>query len=143
MLLVRPDQPDPCYAAGALNLRGAGRTSAPRFPQHLRGGGVSAVLDPTGRIDTLNAWSGYAAYNHYWTDALNSSFVLAHAETDSPAYQLDSSIESVTSAHVNLIWFPYKSVSTGVEVMWGERQNKDGAKGDAVRLQAMLKYKFN
>ncbi len=109
----------------------------------LRGGGVSAVLDPTGRIDTLNAWSGYAAYNHYWTDALNSSFVLAHAETDSPAYQLDSSIESVTSAHVNLIWFPYKSVSTGVEVMWGERQNKDGAKGDAVRLQAMLKYKFN
>lgn len=109
----------------------------------LRGAGVSALLDPDGQIDTLDAWSAYLAYNHYWTDALNSSFVFAHAETDAPDYQLASSIESATSAHINLIWFPYKSVSTGVELMWGERQNTDGATGDALRLQAMLKYKFN
>ena len=109
----------------------------------LRGAGASAVLDPQGDIDTLKHWQAYAAYNHYWIDTLNSSFVLAHAEVDNVNYQPDSQIKSVSSAHVNLIWFPYKSVSTGVEMMWGERENKDGATGDATRLQAMVKYKFN
>ena len=70
-------------------------------------------------------------------------FVLAHAEVDNVDYQADSQIKSVSSAHVNLIWFPYKSVSTGLELMWGERENKDGSTGDATRLQAMIKYKFN
>ena len=109
----------------------------------LRGAGASAVLDPQGDIDTLKHWQVYAAYNHYWVDTLNSSFVLAHAEVDNVDYQPDSQIKSVSSAHVNLIWFPYKSVSTGVEMMWGERENKDGSTGDATRLQAMIKYKFN
>jgi hypothetical protein len=109
----------------------------------LRGAGVSALLDPNGQIDTLESWQAYAAYNHYWNDHLNSSFVLAHAETDNTDYQLDGAIQSVSSAHVNLIWFPYPSVSTGVELMWGERENKDGATGNAIRAQFMMKYKFN
>ena len=109
----------------------------------LGGVGAGAVLDLQGDIETLKHWQAYAAYNHYWTDSLNSSLILAHAEVDNVDYQPDSQIKSVSSAHVNLIWFPYKSVSTGVELMWGERENKDGSTGDATRLQAMVKYKFN
>ena len=109
----------------------------------LGGAGAGAVLDPNGDIETLRHWQAYAAYNHYWTDSLNSSFILAHAEVDTLYYQPDNQIEGASSAHVNLIWFPYKSVSTGVEVMWGERENKDGSTGDATRFQAMMKYVFN
>ena len=107
------------------------------------GTGAGAVLTEEGTIKTNSHWSAYGAYNHYWTDALNSSFVLARAEADATDLLPGSTIRKATTAHVNLIWFPYKSVSTGVELMWGERENQDGTTGDATRFQAMVKYKFN
>lgn len=45
--------------------------------------------------------------------------------------------------HVNLIWSVDKALSTGIEYMRGYRENVDGARGDATRLQAMVKYSFN
>ena len=109
----------------------------------LIGTGSGAVLTDEGAIKTLPHWSAYAAYNHYWTDALNSSLVLAHAEADSTTLLPGGTMRKSTTAHLNLIWFPYKAVSTGVELMWGERENQDGTTGDATRFQAMIKYKFN
>ena len=107
------------------------------------GVGAGAVLDPSGNIELLQHWQAYLAYNHYWSDTLNSSFVFAATDVDTTDYQLPDSIKSVSTVHANLIWFPYKSVSTGVELMWGERENIDGATGDATRFQFMVKYKFN
>jgi hypothetical protein len=57
--------------------------------------------------------------------------------------QPGNAIHQAGSAHVNLIWFPYKLVSTGIEYMYGARENKDGTEGNASRIQAMVKYKFN
>lgn len=107
------------------------------------GAAAGAVLDPQGNIETLEHWQAYLAYNHYWSESLNSSFVFAHSFVDTTDYQDPSAIESVSTVHANLIWFPYNAVSTGVELMWGERENRDGASGDALRLQYMLKFKFN
>ncbi len=109
----------------------------------LAGTGSGAVLTDDGSIKTLPHWSAYGAYSHYWTDALNSSFAVAHAEADATNLLPGSTMRKSTTAHVNLIWFPYKAVSTGVELMWGERENQDGTTGDATRFQAMIKYKFN
>ena len=58
-------------------------------------------------------------------------------------FQSDDTIQRASAFHVNVIWFPYKSVSTGFELMWGERVNKDGVSGDAWRAQYMAKFKFN
>mgnify|MGYP001828102302 FL=1 len=107
------------------------------------GVGAGAVLDPTGNIELLQHWQAYLAYNHYWSENLNSSFVFAHADVDTTDYMLEDRIKSVSTVHANLIWFPYKSVSTGVELMWGERENMNGATGEATRFQFMVKYKFN
>jgi hypothetical protein len=43
---------------------------------------------------------------------------------------------------VNLFWSPWELVLIGGEVMWGERINKDGSRGDATRLQFAVKFKF-
>ena len=48
-----------------------------------------------------------------------------------------------TSVHANLVWFPYRLVSTGVEYMWGKRENNEGSDGTASRIQFMVKYRFN
>ena len=109
----------------------------------LRGSGSDAVITSNGSLETLNARQAYGGYSHYWTRSLNSTFTAAWTEVDNADIQLGDAINGAESAHVNLIWFPYKLVSTGIEYMWGQRKNKDGAKGTANRIQYMVKFKFN
>ncbi len=100
-----------------------------------------AVITPNG-LDVMSHWQAYIGYSHYWTKSLNSTISTAWAELDNSNFQLDDAIHRAGSAHLNLIWFPYEKASTGFEIMWGERLNKDGAKGEAWRLQYMAKWKF-
>ncbi len=106
------------------------------------GAGSDAVITPTG-LDLMSHWQAYVGYSHYWTEDLNSTITTAWAELDNSDFQDDDNIHKVGSFHLNLIWFPYERASTGIEVMWGERENKDGTDGDAWRLQYMVKWKFN
>lgn len=105
-------------------------------------GKASGVVTPDG-LDLNTAWFAYAGYNHYWSKKLNSTIATHWAGTDLAAIQADNTIQKAGSVHVNLIWFPYKLVSTGIEYMWGTRENKNGTQGTASRIQFMVKYKFN
>jgi hypothetical protein len=58
-------------------------------------------------------------------------------------FQADETIQRAGSFHANLIWFPYSRVSTGIEYMWGLRENKNGVQGTASRIQFMVKFIFN
>ncbi len=102
----------------------------------------SGVITENG-LDLNQAWWFFAGYNHYWSKSLNSTISTAWTETDLTADQLDSTIKKAGSAHVNLIWFPYERISTGIEYMWGVRENKNGVEGTASRVQFMMKFKFN
>jgi hypothetical protein len=118
-----------------------GRGSAHRVVV-LGGAGNDAVITDNG-LDVMSHWQAYIGYSHYWTRSLNSTISTAWAELDNSEFQPGDAIHRAGSFHLNLIWFPYKLASTGFEIMWGERVNKDGAKGEAWRLQYMAKYKFN
>jgi hypothetical protein len=105
-------------------------------------GGNDAVITPAG-LDAMSHRQIYGGYSHYWTKSLNSSLSAAWAELDNSEFQSGDAIHKAKSVHVNLIWFPAKLVSTGIEYMYGVRENKDGAEGTATRIQYMVKYKFN
>jgi hypothetical protein len=107
----------------------------------LEGAGNDAVITPNG-LDVMSHWQAYVGYSHYWTKSFNSSISTAWTELDNSELQPGDAIHKAGSVHVNLIWFPYKLVSTGVEFMWGIRENKNGAEGTARRFQFMVKYKF-
>jgi len=134
--LPRQNGTDAVVGGGTVG-RGSGHRVVP-----FEGGGNDAVITPGG-LDVLSHWQAYVGYSHYWTKSLNSTISTNWAELDNSEFQPASAIHRVGSFHLNLIWFPYKLVSTGIEVMWGERVNKDGARGEAWRLQYMAKYKFN
>jgi hypothetical protein len=108
----------------------------------LEGAGNDAVITDEG-LDVMSHWQAYIGYSHYWTQSLNSTISTAWTELDNSELQPGDAIHRAGSFHLNLVWFPYKLASTGFEIMWGERVNKDGAKGEAWRLQYMAKYKFN
>ena len=105
-------------------------------------GGNDAVITPDG-LDAMKHWQIYGGYSHYWNASLNSAISVGWAELDNSAFQPDNAMHRAGTAHANLIWFPYRLVSTGIEVMWGRRENKDGAVGTAWRLQSMVKFMFN
>ena len=105
-------------------------------------GGNDAVITPDG-LDVMSHWQVYTGYSHYWTEDLNSTASIALAELDNSEFQPGRAIHRTGTFHLNLIWFPYKLVSTGIEYMYGFRENKDGAEGTATRIQFMVKYKFN
>jgi hypothetical protein len=107
----------------------------------LEGAGNDAVITPDG-LDVMSHWQAYIGYSHYWTKSLNSTISTAWTELDNSEFQPGDAIHRAGSAHLNLIWFPYKLVSTGCEYMWGLRENKDGAEGTARRFQCMMKFKF-
>ena len=105
-------------------------------------GGNDAVITPDG-LDAMQHWQVYGGYSLYWSDSFNSTVSAAWAQLDNSEFQPDDSIRKAGSVHANLIWFPYRMASTGIEVMWGRRENKDGASGNAWRIQGMVKFKFN
>ncbi len=105
-------------------------------------GKASGVVTDNG-LDLNQAWWAFAGYNHYWTKSLNSTIATNWGGTELTPDQTDNTIKKAGSFHANLIWFPYPMISTGIEYMWGMRENKDGIQGAASRVQLMMKFKFN
>ncbi len=121
---------------------GVGRGQGARIVALEWDGKASGAVGPDG-LDLNEAWFGYVGFNHYWSESLNSTVSGHWTSTTLSDLQSEDTIQEGGTFHVNLIWFPYRLVSGGVEYMWGMRQNKDGAEGTASRLQFMVKFKFN
>ena len=53
-----------------------------------------------------------------------------------------TTIRSARSIHANLVYHANRLFNFGGELMWGQRENSNGAKGEAVRFQFSIQYKF-
>ena len=105
-------------------------------------GKASGVVSNDG-LSLTPSWFAYTGYNHYWSKDLNSTVGLYWTQSNLNAVQSDDTITGAGSVHGNLIWFPYPLISTGIEYMWGMRENKNGVQGTASRVQFMVKFKFH
>lgn len=107
----------------------------------LTGSNANAVLTPEGRLITRKGYSAALGLGHKWSEQLSSN--LAYAWTDLEDLQrAPDAIRSGGVGHLNLIWAMAEKLSTGIEYIWGTRNNVDDASGDAGRFQMMLKYDF-
>jgi hypothetical protein len=88
----------------------------------------------------LLGWLLY--YDHYWSDRWSSSIGYSETHQDNTGGQLGNAFNTGRYASVNLLWTPVKNVLTGVELLWGERENKDGNNGSDTRVQFSAKYDF-
>lgn len=114
-----------------------------RYIFDIAGSSADAVVVPAGdSIQTLTAWGGFLGYQHWWSGELRSSLVYSRVEVDVEDYQPDSALETTQYAAANLIWSPISQTNFGAEYLWGRREDKDGASGDANRLQFSAQYLF-
>lgn len=113
-----------------------------RYFQDTNGLGLDAVFEPaTGlRLTPVAGW--FVAYEQWWTDKLASVFTYGRARVDLTAGQPADTYQAADYVTGNLIWFPVERLGMGAEVLYGTRENKDGATGHNVRFQTAVQYKF-
>ena len=79
---------------------------------------------------------GFSAYfDLNWTKQLTSSVGYSQVEVDNTNFQNPDTFKRARYASANLLWSPIPRVLTGGEVLWGDRKNLDGTKGEAIRLR--------
>ena len=108
----------------------------------LTGSDANANLTPDGRLVTRQGYSAALGLGHTWSDTLSSNLAYAWTDLEDIGERAPDAIQSGSVGHLNLIWAPHEKLSTGIELMWGMRENADDDDGDAARVQTMVKYTF-
>jgi hypothetical protein len=83
-----------------------------------------------------------AYYDHWWSDKWSSSIGYSFTEVDNTNFQDAGAFSRIDYASGNLLYYPAENLMIGGELMWGERENNDGASEDDVRFQFTVKYNF-
>jgi hypothetical protein len=84
-----------------------------------------------------------AYYDHYWNDRFSSSIGYSFNEVDNTAGQTPDTYKKGQYTSVNLLYYPAEKVMTGIELLWGDRENLDGKSNDDTRIQISFKYSFD
>jgi hypothetical protein len=93
-----------------------------------------------GRAVPLLGWLLY--YDHYWNEKWSSSIGYSAQDQDNTGGQASNAFNKGAYASGNLLWYPTKGVMMGGELLWGQRENKNGDKGEDTRVQFSAKYNF-
>jgi hypothetical protein len=83
-----------------------------------------------------------AYYDHWWSDKWSSSIGYSYTEVDNTNFQDPTAFQKIDYASGNLLYYPGENLMFGVELMWGELTNNDGASEDDMRFQFTAKYSF-
>lgn len=105
---------------------------------------VGAPLPPgslTGEVVPLLGLVAY--YDHYWNDEWSSSIGWSSVDVDNTSFQEGGAFNSAQYASVNVLYAPHPRILMGAELIWGNREDFDGAKGEDTRIQATFKYSFS
>jgi hypothetical protein len=81
-------------------------------------------------------------YDHWWSDTLSSSVGYSRNFQSNTSGQATTAQRAGDYASVNLLWYPVRNVMTGVELIWAERENSNGASANDTRIQFSGQYKF-
>ena len=103
---------------------------------------VDLATDAAGNAELVPLLDWMLYYDHWWNAKLSSSIGYSENFQNNTSGQAGSAqrIGQYTSA--NLLYYPVKNVMTGVELLYGRRENKDGAAGDDTRIQFSAKFNF-
>ena len=93
--------------------------------------------------DTIPMFGAMIYVDHYWNDAFSSSIGWSMNRVDNTNFQEQSAYHTGHYASANLLWTPDPRILMGGEVLWGQREDRNGAKGDDWRVQFSFKYSFS
>lgn len=123
------------YGEGIANyMNDGGMDLAPRV--------TGAPLAPRLEAEVVPLTGVLGYYDHWWNPKWSSSIGYSFTEVDNTNFQSPTAYNKGQYASVNLLTYPVDNLMIGAELLWGERENNDGASGEDTRFQFSIKYDF-
>ncbi|HEY4256960.1 MAG TPA: DcaP family trimeric outer membrane transporter [Candidatus Udaeobacter sp.] len=94
-----------------------------------------AAFDSSGNLTAIPAFGAMIGYTHKWSDTLRSTASYGYVHLDNEFSQAPDAYHQTHYASLNLVWQARKRLSIGFEGLYGHKEEKSGADGDAFRLQ--------
>ncbi|MFY0564016.1 DcaP family trimeric outer membrane transporter [Archangium lansingense] len=104
------------------------------YTADVAGLGLDAVVVAPGRLEAVPTFGVFGSIEPHWNEHLTSSFVYGYLEMFPLEAQPGGTLKRTHYLSGNLLVTPVRSVTFGAELLFGRRENKDGAADNAVRL---------
>jgi hypothetical protein len=106
-------------------------------------GGQDAFYDPaTNTIDALPVFAWYLGYERRWNSDLRSTFTYGTVIVTNADAQPGEAFHQTNRWSLNLTWSPIPRVDIVGEFLFGNRSNKDGARGSSSQFQLGSNFRF-
>jgi hypothetical protein len=99
-----------------------------------------AAFDRSGQLTAIPAFGGMVGFTHKWNDTFRSTASYGYVHLDNEFSQGPNAYHMTHYASLNVVWQIRKRLSIGFEGLYGHKEEKSGADGDAFRLQLGIVY---
>jgi cell division protein FtsB len=99
-----------------------------------------AAFNSSGNLTAIPAFGAMIGYTHKWTDYLRSTASYGYVHLDNQFSQEPDAYHQTHYGSLNLIWQARKRLTIGLEALYGFKEEKSGADGDAFRIQIGAVY---
>jgi len=106
----------------------------------INGFGQDAFVRANGSLDTIEAYGVTVALRQQLTPKWAAG--LAYGRYEAMDTFAATDLRAVNTVHASLFYTPIPRITAGAEVIWGNRENANGASDDALRLQGSLQLNF-
>ncbi|HOM14468.1 MAG TPA: hypothetical protein PLB41_14245 [Rubrivivax sp.] len=136
---------------GTLNVFGkdqlnGGFVWGKAIASYMNDGGVDlapgTIVPGSTSAEAVQSIGWLAYYNHWWADQWSSAIGFSQHRQDNTAGQGPTAFRTGSYGNLNLLYYPWKNVTTGLEFVWGELEQKDGQSATDYRLQFSTKVTF-
>lgn len=99
-----------------------------------------AAFDRNGELTAIPAFGGMVGFTHKWNDVWRSTASYGYVHLHNEFSQGPHAYHMTHYASLNVVWQIRKRLSIGFEGLYGHKEEKSGADGDAFRLQLGIVY---
>src|SRR5215471_4629971 len=99
-----------------------------------------AAFDRNNELTAIPAVGAMIGYTHKWSDWLRSTASYGYVHLDNEFSQGPHAYHQTHYGSLNLVWKARKQLNVGLEGLYGHKEEKSGADGDAFRIQLGVVY---
>lgn len=114
------------------------------YIQDIAGQGFDLIPNPNqnGKLKAPSMWGFFFAYQHFWDKVLHSTVTYSYTRLGEQADLSGDTYKYTQYTAANLLWDFTEFGTTGIEYVFGHRNNFNHTYGNANRINLMVQYRF-
>jgi hypothetical protein len=130
------------WAKGKWYIQGVGGQAISKYFTDLAGNGFDIQFPGDGDYTSPFTYGFYATYEHRWLSVLYSNVTYGMNSLEKESFTPDNTYFKGYTVRMNTFWEITEGAKAGGEIIYGSRENKDNATGNAVRFNLLFYYDF-